>query len=76
MCYNRTATALRQYTLARFKKLGIPFIIKLLEVVEESDISRGGIGQSVEAIILVIDNKVKYLAEIALMNNLPLNKTN
>lgn len=64
-------TTVKEYTLARLKKLEKPFIIKLLEVVDESDISRGSIGQSVEAIISVIDNRINYLTEIALMNDLP-----
>jgi hypothetical protein len=47
-------------------------VVKLLSLIDENGIGRGTVGQSVEAIISLIQDSNIYLAEIAQDNNLPL----
>lgn len=55
--------------IARFTKADV---IKLLGVIDENGVSRGTIGQSVEAIVSIVSNSDKYLVEIVQDNSLSL----
>jgi hypothetical protein len=64
-----TRTAVRERHFSRF---GVPEVVKLLNLADESGFSRGSIGQSVEAIISSLPNCSTFLEEILSQKSYPI----
>lgn len=62
----------QQYVKERIREFTQDDIIKLLYFIDENDISRGTVGQCVEAIISVIEKHDEYLKNIILDDKLPM----